>query len=310
MASPRTLKIGTRGSPLALWQAKHVAERLAALFPGVASELCIIKTKGDKILDTPLAQVGGKGLFIKEIEDALLSGRADLAVHSMKDVPGEIPQGLTIAAVPEREDPRDAILCRNAEGLADLPRGARVGTSSLRRAAQLLALRPDLVIEPLRGNVGTRLTRLDEGRFDAIVLAAAGVKRLGLAHRVTQFLASEQIVPAVGQGALAIEIREDDPFTAPMAQALHHPDTGDAVAAERAFLSRIGGSCQIPVAAHATLSGDKLFLTALIADLSGAPLLRDSVKGARKDAGALGEDLAQRLMDRGGREILDKILNP
>lgn len=310
MSEPRTLKIGTRGSPLALWQAEHVSARLRSLFPDIAVELVVIKTKGDKILDTPLAKVGGKGLFIKEIEDALLNGRADLAVHSMKDVPGELPEGLIIAAVPEREDPRDVFLCGHGGGPESLPQGAILGTSSLRRAAQMLYLRPDLRVSTLRGNVGTRIGRLDEGKYDAIVLAAAGVKRLGMADRVTRYLEPEELLPAVGQGALAIEVREEDSAVASMVAALHHTDTGDTVAAERAFLAEIGGSCQIPVAAHAKLSGERISLTGLIAGLSGTPMLRDSVNGPRGDAAVMGRELAQRLLARGGREILDEIMTP
>ncbi len=293
---------------MALWQARHVAALLAARNPGLSTTLAIIKTQGDKILDVPLAKVGGKGLFIKEIEDALLDRRVDLAVHSMKDVPAELPPGLTIAAVPEREDPRDALVAKSGRGgIAELPAGSRVGTSSLRRGAQLLAARPDLSIEPLRGNVETRLKKLETTDLSAVILAAAGLKRLGFGNRITRFLEAPEMLPAVGQGALAIEVRLDDPATLPLVAALDHPETRAAVSAERSFLARVEGGCQVPVAAHAVLRDGKLSLSALIADLSGEPCFRGSVEGPAREAESLGATLADSLLDQGGREIMERL---
>ncbi|MBU2489519.1 MAG: hydroxymethylbilane synthase [Proteobacteria bacterium] len=306
MPAPVKLKIGTRGSPLALWQARHVAGLLAAR--GSECELVIIRTKGDKILDVPLAKVGGKGLFVKEIEEALADGRVDLAVHSMKDVPAELLEGMIIGAVPERGDPSDVLVCREASGLSDLPQGARVGTSSLRRRAQLLALRPDLDIRDIRGNLDTRLNKLETQGLDAVVLAAAGMRRLGLADRITQVLPPEVMLPAAGQGALGVEIRANDPVTGPLVESLNDPLARITVTAERAFLLRMEGSCQIPVAAQATLSGGVLSLTGLVADLTGAPIVKATATAPPERAEALGLELADRLLARGGREILDRIL--
>ena len=305
----RLVRIGTRGSPLALWQARHVAGLLAGLDPGIVTELVVIKTQGDKILDVPLAKVGGKGLFIKEIEDALLSAQVDLAVHSMKDVPAELPERLMIAAIPPREDPRDALVAAGgAIDIAHLPIGGRVGTSSLRRAAQILAARPDIVIEPLRGNVETRLSKLTSMNLSAVVLAAAGLKRLGFENRITAFVPATEMLPAVGQGALALETRADDEFTSGLARRLDDPETRAAVTAERAFLSRVEGGCQVPVAAHAKVENGFISLDALIADVSGSPCFRDSVSGPVAEAASLGVTLADRLLDRGGREIMARLL--
>lgn len=270
-----TVRIATRGSELALWQAHHVRDALRARDPSLEVELLTIKTQGDKILDTPLAKIGGKGLFVKEIQEALLRGDADLAVHSMKDVPIEQTPGLHMAAISTREDPVDALCSRSGAGLDALPAGARIGTSSVRRVAQIAARRGDLVIQSLRGNVGTRLRKLDEGQFDAIVLAAAGLKRLGLADRITERLAPPAFLPAIGQGALGIETRADDPATTELVRAaLDDPDDGRRVRAERAFLTRLHGGCQTPIAAHATLAGDELELDGLVASLDGATILR------------------------------------
>ncbi|MBI5846220.1 MAG: hydroxymethylbilane synthase [Deltaproteobacteria bacterium] len=305
----RLVRIGTRGSPLALWQARHVAGLLAGLDPGIETELVVIKTQGDRILDVPLAKVGGKGLFIKEIEDALLERRVDLAVHSMKDVPAELPEGLMIAAIPPREDPRDALVAAGgAIDIAHLPKGGRVGTSSLRRAAQILAARPDIVIEPLRGNVETRLSKLTSMNLSAVVLAAAGLKRLGFENRITAFVPATEMLPAVGQGALALETRADDEFTSGLARRLDDPETRAAVTAERAFLSRVEGGCQVPVAAHAKVENGFISLDALIADVSGSPCFRDSVSGPVAEAASLGVTLADWLLDRGGREIMARLL--
>jgi hydroxymethylbilane synthase len=297
------LILGSRGSALALWQAHHIKDRLEADSPGLVVELRIIKTQGDKIQDTPLAKIGGKGLFVKEIEEALLRSEIDLAVHSIKDVPGVLPDGLAIAAIPEREDPRDVLVSR-AGGLADLPEGARVGTASLRRSCQLRAQRRDLRIEMLRGNVDTRLRRIDEGAFDAIVLAAAGLRRLGHAARVTEILPHEVCLPAIGQGALGIEQRQDDPAVAAHVSRLDHLPTATAVRAERAFLARLGGGCQTPIAGHATLRADVLTLEGLVGNPDGSEILRDSVTGPAAEAETLGRTLADRLLARGADRLL------
>lgn len=301
------VKIGTRGSKLALWQAEWVKAALEKNNAGLSVELVIIKTKGDKIQDVPLAKVGGKGLFVKEIEEAILDGRVDLAVHSMKDMPAEIPGGLCIGAIPAREDPRDVFISGAGATLDGLDPGARVGTSSLRRAAQLRHVRPDLEVHSLRGNLDTRMRKLDEGQFDAVVLAAAGVKRLGLAHRITQPLPPETMLPAVGQGALCIETRESDPRIGPLVDALDHPETRSVVTAERAFLHKLEGGCQVPIAAHGVLDGDRLTLTGLVAELDGAVVIREIASGPATDAGGIGLRLARRLLDRGAGEILERL---
>jgi len=293
------LVIASRGSQLALWQAHWVRGRLAAL--GRESRIEIIKTTGDKITGVPLAQVGGKGLFTKEIEEALAEGRADLAVHSLKDLPTELPSGLVLAAVPEREDARDALV---GGRLTDLKQGARVGTSSLRRAAQLRALRPDFKVESVRGNLDTRLRKRDEGRYDAIMLAAAGLKRLGWADRIAEILEPEVMCPAVGQGALAIETREDG--RAAVAE-LEHAPTRAAVAAERALLAALGGGCQVPIGAHAGVSGGKLAMIAVVASPDGSRIMRAAKEGRPEDASAVGAELGAELLAKGAREILDAV---
>lgn len=303
------LKIGTRGSQLALWQTNHMKAQLEAAHPGLSCEIVIIKTRGDAIQDRPLAEVGGKGLFVKELEEALLDGRVDFAVHSMKDMPSLLPEGLVLECVPERVDPRDAwVRPKGAPPLTldELPDGATVGTSSLRRAAQLLARRPDLRIVPLRGNVDTRLRKLDEGvdGLAAIVLACAGLTRLGLVDRITTALPVDLMLPAVGQGALAIESRVDDPIVGPILAALHNADTAAATQAERAFLAEIEGSCKVPVAGHATLDGDEVTLTALVAHPSGAPVVSATATAPRAEAAALGVEVARYVLESGGREIL------
>jgi hydroxymethylbilane synthase len=320
---PRTLVIGTRGSPLAVWQAEHVAARLGETCPGLSVRLERIRTTGDRILDVPLAQVGGKALFVKEIEEALLAGRVDLAVHSMKDVPTELPEGLAIAAIPQREDPADVLMSREGRRLADLPRGARVGTSSLRRQSQLLQHRPDLVVVGLRGNLDTRIRKLGSEGLDAIVLAAAGVKRLGLDRLVTEVLPPDIVLPAVGQGALGIEVRERqgsggageqgrsegcDASVAELVKVLDHADTHTAVRAERAMLRRLGGGCQVPIAALASVEGTALLLRGLIASTDGATVIRGEARGAAADPDAVGHGLAVELLERGGRVILQGIL--
>ncbi|MBI3393737.1 MAG: hydroxymethylbilane synthase [Nitrospirae bacterium] len=301
------VRIGTRGSALALWQANHVAGLLRGAYAELEVEIVTIKTTGDNILDSPLAQVGGKGLFVKEIEEALLSGEVDLAVHSLKDVPAFFPDGLGLAAVLPREDPRDALLARNAASLDDLPRGARVGTSSLRRQAQLLHLRPDLEIVTLRGNVDTRVRKLDSGDYDAIVLAAAGLKRMGLAGHVSAFLGIETLLPAVGQGAIGIETRLNDPETNGLVSSLEDNVTRTAVSAERAFLRRLEGGCQVPIAAHAVVSGGSLKIAGLVASLDGRTLIRNVMEGVAAGPEDLGVTLAERILSAGGREVLDAV---
>jgi hydroxymethylbilane synthase len=301
------LIIGTRGSALALWQAEHVAGRLRATSRGLSVDLRVIKTKGDKIQDVPLAKVGGKGLFVKEIELAMQRREVDLAVHSMKDVPAELSTGLVMAAVSAREDPRDALVS-SAGDLAALPRGARVGTSSLRRRCQLLARRPDLEILDLRGNVDTRLRKLDEGLYDAVVLAAAGLRRLERADRITELIDPAWMIPAVGQGVLGVETREDDQeLRALLQEAIHHPATSVTVSAERAFLGRLGGGCQVPVAAHALLEGEQLRLEGLIGHPAGSPCFRGQDRGPASAPKVIGERLADELLGRGGRGVLDEV---
>lgn len=296
------LTIGSRGSQLALWQANWVMGRLAAL--GAECRIEIIRTTGDKIQDVPLAKVGTKGLFTKEIEEALLAGAIDLAVHSLKDLPTVLPEGLTLAAIPAREDVRDALVGRK---LDELPAGAKVGTSSLRRAAQLRALRPDLYVETIRGNVDTRLRKQAEGQYDAIVLAAAGLRRLGWADRIAEFLEPDRMCPAVGQGALAIETRDDGGAGHLACQRLNHAETCAAVTAERAVLATLGGGCQVPIGAHAVLSGDAMRLRAVVISPDGATLIQRETAGPVADAERLGRELAEELLAAGGRAILDEV---
>lgn len=303
----RPLRIGTRGSQLALWQANWVKDAISKYWPQIHCELQVIKTSGDKIVDVPLAKVGGKGLFVKEIEEALLDGRIDLAVHSMKDMPSELPHGLSIGAVPERENPYDALISESYDGWASLPKAARVGTSSLRRAAQLLYQRPDLDIVPLRGNLDTRLKKLTTTDLDAIVLAAAGLRRLGLAHRITELLAPDTMLPAVGQGALCIQNRTNDATTGPVVAALDHTATHTAVMAERAFLHRLEGGCQVPIAAHATIEAEHLQLTGLVSEMDGQKVIKSSVSGPCYQAASLGLELAENLLARGAGEILERL---
>ncbi len=302
-----SIVIGTRGSTLALWQAEWVQARLKELAPDLSVSLQRIKTSGDKILDVPLAAIGGKGLFVKEIEEALLRKDIDLAVHSLKDVPTVLPAGLALLCVPQREDPRDALLSRGGLRFSELPTGARVGTSSLRRQAQLLHLRPDLRISMLRGNLDTRLRKLKEGEFDAIVLAAAGLKRLGWTEGVTEYLSADTCVPAIGQGALAIEGRSDDRFIVNLLRPLEDRATRVAVTAERALLDRLEGGCQVPIAGHAAVDGEQVRMEALVASVDGRTVIREGATGAAADAQRLGRELAERLLAKGGRTILDHI---
>ncbi|HEY6084445.1 MAG TPA: hydroxymethylbilane synthase [Nitrospira sp.] len=302
-----TLVLGTRGSKLAVQQSEWVQARLKELAPHVTVTLRRIQTSGDKILDVPLAKVGGKGLFVKEIEEALLSGTIDLAVHSMKDVPAELQQGLALLCIPKREDPRDALISRGAYRFRDLPLGARIGTSSLRRQAQLLRNRPDLSISMLRGNLDTRLRKLHDGEFDAIVLAAAGLRRLGWGHQITEYLDLDISLPAIGQGALGIEGRDNDQFLRTLLHGLEDSETRITVQAERALLRRLQGGCQVPIAAHATLSGAEIMLEGLVASVDGKEVIRETVQGARESAEPLGVQLAERLLSRGGDRILQSI---
>lgn len=302
-----TIKIGTRASLLAVTQSTWVKNQIEAQYPETSVELVKITTKGDKILDVPLAKVGGKGLFVKEIEDSLLEEQTDLAVHSMKDVPTDLPEGLHVAIVPKREIPQDAFIAVKYSSIDDLPQGATIGTSSLRRKAQLAALRPDLRIEDLRGNLDTRLRKLDEGQYDAIILAAAGLNRLGMRERITALFTPEQMLPAIGQGSLGIELRKSDKDLLAGMQFLHHRETAVAVTAERAFLLRLEGGCQVPIGAHATLTGDKVTLSGLIASVDGRQIIREQATAPQDQAEQLGRSLAETLLDRGGKAILDEV---
>jgi hydroxymethylbilane synthase len=300
------IRIATRRSPLAKWQANHVADLLRGREPGLDVRLHELVTKGDKILDVALARVGGKGLFVKEIEDALLAREAEIAVHSMKDLPAVLAEGLVVGAVPAREDPRDALCSPRWRTLEALPRAARVGTSSLRRAAQLRALRPDLQIEMVRGNVETRLRKASEG-LDAVVLAYAGLRRLGLAAHATQVFEPSEMLPAVAQGALALEARADDPATLARLKPLDDPDTRQRVEAERGLLRRLEGGCQVPIAAHATLADGRVTLRALVASLDGARMVRGERSGPGAEARALGEALGDELLAKGAAALLQEL---
>lgn len=301
------IRIATRQSPLALWQAHYVRDLLCARWPALQVELVPMVTRGDVLLDTPLAKVGGKGLFVKELELALLENRADIAVHSMKDVPVAFPDGLGLVTICEREDPRDAFVSPRFAGLDDLPPGSVVGTSSLRRQCQLRALRPDLQIRDLRGNVGTRLAKLDNGDYDAIILAVAGLKRLGLEERIRSALAPEQSLPAVGQGAVGIECRLDDQRIQALLAPLNHDDTAVRVTAERAMNTRLEGGCQVPIGSYAVLEGDNLWLRALVGRPDGSLILHGERRGPAAQAAELGVSLAEELLDKGARAILDDV---
>ncbi len=299
--------IATRGSMLALWQAEHISALLRQQYPGLEVELLKIKTTGDKILDVPLAKVGGKGLFVKEIEEALLDGRADLAVHSMKDVPTELPVELIVGVIPVREAATDSLLSVTYDGLDALPKGAKVGTSSLRRQAQLLTLRPDLNIESLRGNLDTRVRKLLEGQFDAIVVATAGLNRLGLGAPKHEILGPPRFLPAVAQGALGIEYRRDRPDMAELLAFLNHAETAAQVAAERGFLTGLDGGCQVPIAAWSVLQGSELALTGFVAGVNGETPIRLTATGSTAKAWDLGAKLAKQVLAAGGKAILDEV---
>ncbi len=304
-----SLRIATRGSELALWQSHFVETSLLERDPGIATEIIVVKTTGDRVQDVPLARIGDRGLFTKEVDDAVLEGRADLAVHSLKDVPTVVGPGLQIVAIAEREDPRDVLLCRagGPKSLSDLGSGSRIGTSSLRRRAQLLALRPDLQVVDLRGNLNTRLRKLDDGDYDAIILAAAGVLRLGWGDRITQYLETPGWLPAVGQGALALLARADDDTTRNLVSPLSHYATQVCTAAERSFLHSLEGGCQVPIAAMATLSDEHLHIEGLVADLDGARVIRDEVTGSADSSLALGRQLGDRLIALGAEAILREV---
>lgn len=304
-----TLRIATRKSPLALWQAEHVKTRLMEAHEGLNVELITFTTKGDKILDTPLAKIGGKGLFVKELETALLEGKADIAAHSIKDVPMEFPEGLFLSTILEREESCDALVSNNYDSVQSLPEGAIVGTCSLRRKSQLLSKRPDLIIKDLRGNVNSRLKKLDKGDYDAIILACAGLVRLDMANRIKQRISSSWILPAVGQGAVGLESRVGDEETLKLLSVLQHDDTTDRVTAERALNRRLQGGCQVPIASYAMLDGDTLHLQALVGEPDGSLIVQGDISGHRSDAVQLGEKLADDLLSRGAKEILDKLYN-
>jgi hydroxymethylbilane synthase len=301
------LRIATRKSPLALWQANHVKNQLVAAHPHLEIELLEMSTQGDKILDTPLAKIGGKGLFVKELEQGLLDGSADLAVHSMKDVPVELPDGLHLAVILEREEPFDAFVSNKFNNLEELPPNAKIGTASLRRQCQLLAKYPNFQIFPLRGNVGTRLQKLDNGEFDAILLAAAGLIRLGLKDRIKQFLSPDQSLPAIGQGAIGIECRKNDIKINELLKTLNHPETEYRVKAERAFNQTLQGGCQVPIAGFAELQGNQLRLRGLVGSEDGKQMISGEILGDAKDADALGISLAEQLLAKGAGELLQTL---
>lgn len=303
----KTLKIATRQSPLALWQANYVKDSLQQLYPDLTVELVPMVTKGDVILDSPLAKIGGKGLFVKELENALLNKEADIAVHSMKDVPMQFPEGLGLAVICKREDPRDAFVSNSYRTFSELPRGAVVGTSSLRRQCQLKALRPDLDIRSLRGNVGTRLSKLDNGDYDAIILASAGLIRLGLADRIASFIEVEQSLPAAGQGAVGIECRTDDVQVKQLLAPLADAETTCCVLAERAMNNHLQGGCQVPIGGYAVLQQGQLYLRALVGDVDGSQIIRAEGKSAVENADVLGVQIAEQLLAQGADKILQSI---
>lgn len=305
--SKETIRIATRKSPLAMWQAEYVRDRLLEAHPGLQVELLGMTTQGDKILDSPLAKIGGKGLFVKELEVSMLEGESDIAVHSMKDVPVAFPDGLHLAVICEREDPRDAFVSNRFATLTDLPQGARVGTSSLRRQCQIRALRPDLKILDLRGNVNSRLRKLDDDEYDAIILAAAGLIRLGFHDRITQFIDTDTSLPAIGQGAVGIECRSGDARINALLAPLNHRPTQIRVLAERAMNNRLEGGCQVPIGGHATLDGDAIHLRGLVGEPDGSKIISGEVRGLASDAEALGIKLADDLLSRGAATILNKL---
>lgn len=309
LLTEKIIRIATRKSPLALWQAEHVAERLERTFPGVKTELVKMTTRGDKILDAPLAKVGGKGLFVKELEQGMLDGSADIAVHSMKDVPVDFPEGLHLAAILTREDPTDAFVSNRYSALNELPANARIGTSSLRRQCQIKEQYPNAEILSLRGNVNTRLAKLDAGEYDAIILASAGLKRLGMAGRIKQCLDTFVSLPAIGQGAIGIECRIDDLEINEMLSALHHGETGLCVIAERAMNARLNGGCQVPIAGFAQLQGEQIFMRGLVGSPDGSVLYRSERSGGWDEAEAIGKMIAEDLLSQGADKILQALFS-
>ena len=305
--SDSPIRIATRKSPLAMWQAEHVADAIRRAHKGLEVEILGMSTQGDKILDTPLAKIGGKGLFVKELEQRMLDGDADIAVHSMKDVPVELPQGLHLSVIMQREDPRDAFVSNDYADLASLPNGARVGTSSLRRQCQLADRRPDLEIVPLRGNVNTRLRKLDEGDYDAIILASAGLLRLGFGERIRGFIDTDDSLPAIGQGAIGIECRSDDTRINGLLADLHHEASSVCVKAERALNRRLEGGCQVPIGGHAVLEDGGLYLRGLVGTIDGSQIVRGEIRGPMDDAERLGITLAEELLDHGAGRILQDL---
>lgn len=307
MMTTQPIRIATRKSPLAMWQAEFVKAELELAHPGLVVELLPMVTKGDIILDTPLAKVGGKGLFVKELEVAMLEGRADIAVHSMKDVPVEFPEGLGLVTICEREDPRDAFVSNHYDSIDDLPLGAIVGTSSLRRQCQLRSQRPDLIVNDLRGNVNTRLRKLDEGQYDAIILATAGLKRLKMNDRIRSKIAPEVSLPAVGQGAVGIECRLNDQRVRDLLAPLNHQPTATRVLCERAMNNRLQGGCQVPIGSYSELQGDNIWLRALVGEPDGSIIIRAEISGPIAAAEQLGETLADELLAKGAKDILDRL---
>jgi hydroxymethylbilane synthase len=309
LLTEKIIRIATRKSPLALWQAEHVAERLERTFPGCRTELVKMTTQGDKILDAPLAKIGGKGLFVKELEQGMLDGLADIAVHSMKDVPVAFPEGLHLAAILTREDPTDAFVSKRYASLRDLPAKARIGTSSMRRQCQIKELYPDAEILSLRGNVNTRLSKLDAGEYDAIILASAGLKRLGMADRITQSLGAEISLPAIGQGAIGIECRTDDRQINEMLGELHDNETGLCVLAERAMNACLNGGCQVPIAGFAVIQGQQLFMRGLVGSPDGSVIYRSERTGGLDQAEAIGKWIAEDLLAQGADKILEALFS-
>ena len=305
----KIIRIATRQSPLALWQAEHVAELLVRAFPGVKTQLVKMVTRGDKILDAPLAKVGGKGLFVKELEQGMLEGVADIAVHSMKDVPVDFPEGLHLASILTREDPTDAFVSNHYASLNELPANARIGTSSLRRECQLKEKLPDAQVMPLRGNVNTRLAKLDAGEYDAIILASAGLKRLGMANRITQSLDASVSLPAIGQGAIGIECRIDDVEINDMLKALHDAETGLCVVAERAMNARLNGGCQVPIAGFALLQGEQLFMRGLVGNPDGSVIYRSERSGGLDQGEVIGRLIAEDLLAQGADKVLQALFH-
>ena len=301
------LRIATRSSPLALWQAEEVARRLKLLYPDLKVPLVLMKTKGDKLLDAPLAKIGGKGLFVKELEAGILEGRADIAVHSMKDVPIDFPQGLELGLIMEREDPRDAFVSNHFDSLASMPAGKLVGTSSLRRQTQIRERYPHLRIDWLRGNVNTRLRKLDDGEYDAIILASAGLIRLGFEQRIKQALEPEECLPAIGQGAVGIEVRSDDMAVKELLAPLAHAETTSRLIAERAMNKALNGGCQVPIAGYAVLTDGQIYMRGLVGEPDGSRILRAEIRGGVEHAASLGKRLAEDLLAQGADEILSRL---